>query len=119
MIDGAFVIGDPSVSAAGVIAASIESSTALRELAVIKKGKPEILTNYSSQLSDFQFGQQEVVTVKSRDGKFDIEAVLVKPVGYVKGKSIRSFSPIHGGPYGEFDNNSINIIRCNCWRKRV
>ena len=104
LIDGAFVVGDPSVSAAGVIAASIESSTTLRELAVIKRGKLEILTNYSSQLSDFQFGQQEVVTIKSRDGKFDVDAVLVKPVGYVKGKKYPLLLAYHGGPYGEFDN---------------
>lgn len=104
LADGLFVLGDLTLSSAGIPVVSMETSTTLREVAVIKKGKPEALTTFSHQIASFQFGQQEVISVKSRDGKFDIEAVLVKPVGYVEGKKYPLLLAYHGGPYGEFDN---------------
>jgi dipeptidyl aminopeptidase/acylaminoacyl peptidase len=104
IVDGSFVLGDPSIAPDGTIACGIETSTSLKELAVIRKNEITTVSQFSAQLAPFTFGTQEVITVKSRDGKFDIDAILVKPVGFVEGKRYPLLLAYHGGPYGEFDN---------------
>ncbi len=55
------------------------------------------LTDSNPQVAELALGETEVVQWKSRDGKM-IEGVLVKPVGYVKGKRYPLIVQIHGGP---------------------
>lgn len=55
------------------------------------------LTNFNPQLADVKLGQQEIVRWKSVDG-WEIEGVLVKPVGYEPGKRYPLVMQPHGGP---------------------
>lgn len=55
------------------------------------------LTMFNPQLKDILLGEQEVIKWKSADG-WEIEGVLVKPVGYQKGKRYPTILQAHGGP---------------------
>jgi dipeptidyl aminopeptidase/acylaminoacyl peptidase len=55
------------------------------------------LTTLNPQLQSVQLGEQEVVRWKARDG-WDIEGVLVKPVGYRAGQRYPVIMQPHGGP---------------------
>jgi dipeptidyl aminopeptidase/acylaminoacyl peptidase len=61
------------------------------------------LTDANPQASHFTLGDTEVVTWKS-DG-FEVEGVLLKPVGYQAGKRYPLLVVAHGGPAGAFVNN--------------
>ena len=62
--------------------------------------KPLIrLTKTNPQLDGVALGEQEVIKWKSIDG-WDIEGVLVKPVGYQRGVRYPTVLQAHGGPEG-------------------
>ncbi len=104
IVTGTFVLSDCSIATDGTIACGIETPTTTKELAFITDNTVTTLSQFSDQLAPFAFGKQEIITVKSRDGKFDIDAILVKPVNYVEGKRYPLLLAYHGGPYGEYDN---------------
>jgi dipeptidyl aminopeptidase/acylaminoacyl peptidase len=58
---------------------------------------PKRLTTFNPQLAELSLGEQEVIRWKSVDG-WEIEGVLVKPVGYRKGKRYPTILQAHGGP---------------------
>lgn len=60
---------------------------------------PRKLTSTNPQLSSISLGQSEVVTWKSSDG-WQIEGVLLKPVGYRPGQRVPLLVDVHGGPTG-------------------
>jgi acylaminoacyl-peptidase len=82
----------------------VESSSTLKEIAIVHKGSLETLTQYSKQLEGFRLRKQEVISVKSRDGKFDIEAIIVKPHDYREGEKYPLLLAYHGGPYDNYEN---------------
>ena len=89
-----------------VIAVMLESAQAPSEVhltdpafATFKK-----LTETNPQAARFALGDTEVVTWKSTDG-WDVEGVLLKPVGYTAGKKYPTLVVAHGGPAGAFTNN--------------
>lgn len=55
------------------------------------------LTNFNPQFEGVRLAQQEIVKWKSYDG-LEIEGILVKPVGYEKGRRYPLFVQYHGGP---------------------
>ena len=57
------------------------------------------LTNSNPQVDSIALGETEEVEWKSTDGKI-VGGVLVKPVGYEKGKRYPLIVQIHGGPAG-------------------
>ena len=57
------------------------------------------LTNSNPQLDSIALGETEEIQWKSTDGKM-VGGVLVKPVGYEKGKRYPLVVQIHGGPAG-------------------
>ncbi len=67
------------------------------------------LTDFSKQLEDYSYGTQEVVTYKSRDGKFDIDGILFKPANFDPAKKYPLILTVHGGPYGRFTNTFDQI----------
>jgi dipeptidyl aminopeptidase/acylaminoacyl peptidase len=67
-------------------------------------GQPSQLTFANPQLKDFVFATTEVIQWKGPDN-FDIDGILVKPLGYEAGKRYPLILQIHGGPYGRFDNS--------------
>jgi dipeptidyl aminopeptidase/acylaminoacyl peptidase len=62
------------------------------------------LTDTNPQAAQFELGQTEVVTWKSTDG-FDVEGVLLKPVGFDPARRYPLLVVAHGGPAGAFVNN--------------
>ncbi len=54
-------------------------------------------------LSDFALGETTVIKWKGPDN-LDIEGLLVKPLGYERGKRYPLVLQIHGGPYGRFSD---------------
>jgi dipeptidyl aminopeptidase/acylaminoacyl peptidase len=61
------------------------------------------LTEVNPQLKNFPLPTTEVIKWKGPDN-YDIEGVLVKPVGYEAGKRYPLILQIHGGPYGRFND---------------
>lgn len=55
------------------------------------------LTTFNPQLADLKLGEQKVVKWKSYDG-WEIEGVVVLPLGYQKGKMYPTVMQVHGGP---------------------
>jgi dipeptidyl aminopeptidase/acylaminoacyl peptidase len=62
------------------------------------------LTDTNPQAKTFALGETEVVTWKSSDG-WDVEGVLLKPVGFTPGTKYPTLVVAHGGPAGAFVNN--------------
>jgi dipeptidyl aminopeptidase/acylaminoacyl peptidase len=60
---------------------------------------PRRLTTMNPQVADFALGAHEVITWKSTEG-YEVEGVLVKPVGYEPGKRYPLLVVPHGGPTG-------------------
>jgi dipeptidyl aminopeptidase/acylaminoacyl peptidase len=104
LADGAFTLAEISTNRSGLLATTQETATTLREIALIKKGSIETLTDFSKQLASFPQTSQDVITVKSRDGKYNIEAVLIKPANYIAGKKYPLLLAYHGGPFGNYHN---------------
>jgi dipeptidyl aminopeptidase/acylaminoacyl peptidase len=61
------------------------------------------VTEVNPQLKNFPLPTTEVIRWKGPDN-FDIEGVLVKPIGYETGKRYPLILQIHGGPYGRFSD---------------
>lgn len=57
------------------------------------------LTDSNPQAENFILGETEAIRWKSSDGTM-VEGVLVKPIGYEKGKRYPLIVQIHGGPAG-------------------
>ncbi len=57
------------------------------------------LTDGNPQVRNLALGETEAIQWKSSDGKM-VEGVLVKPVGYERGKRYPLIVQIHGGPAG-------------------
>jgi len=57
------------------------------------------LTDTNPQIQQIALGETDVVQWKSSDGRM-VEGILVKPVGYEKGKRYPLIVQIHGGPAG-------------------
>lgn len=90
----------PSFSSNGktwVIAANTPKHP--NELFLGEIGSKEVskLTTFNPQLAEVKLGEQEVIKWKSVDG-LEIEGVIVKPVGYEKGKRYPVILQPHGGP---------------------
>lgn len=62
------------------------------------------LTDTNPQAAGFALGQTEVITWKSSDG-WEVEGVLLKPVGFSPGTKYPTLVVAHGGPASAFVNN--------------
>ncbi len=61
------------------------------------------VTWVNPEIKDFALGETSVIRWKGPDD-FDIEGLLVKPIGYEEGKRYPLILQIHGGPYGRFSD---------------
>lgn len=61
------------------------------------------ITTANPQVKEFALADSEVIKWKGPDN-FDIEGVLLKPLGYQAGKKYPLILQIHGGPYGKFSD---------------
>ena len=66
-------------------------------------------------VKEYTIANTEVIKWKGADG-FEIEGILVKPVGFEQGKRYPTILQIHGGPYGRFSygfNSRAQILASN------
>lgn len=89
-----------------VVAVTMDSPSRPGEVHVTdrKFGNFRKVTDTNPQAANFALGETEVVTWKSSDG-LEVEGVLLKPVGYTKGKRYPTLVVAHGGPAGAHANN--------------
>jgi dipeptidyl aminopeptidase/acylaminoacyl peptidase len=99
-------IGSFSRSDNGVISFVASSPQHPNELFVINgsNNQPERMTNHNEWLSDVELGKQEVITYTARDGEFDIDGIMIYPVGYSEGDQIPVITVVHGGPEAHYSN---------------
>ena len=64
---------------------------------------PRRLTTVNPQLATIALGEAEVITWRSSDG-WQVEGVLLKPVGYQSGRRYPLKVDVHGGPTGAHSN---------------
>lgn len=61
------------------------------------------LTDSNPFLKDIEFGRQEVVTYKAKDG-LSIDGILIRPLHEESGKKYPLITVVHGGPEAHFNN---------------
>lgn len=69
-----------------------------------RNAQPERATFHNSWLEDVQLGRQEVVRYSPRDDMFEIEGILIYPIGYEQGASVPLITVVHGGPEAHYSN---------------
>ena len=72
-------------------------------VATLGQNNAKQITTANPQVKDFAIAESEVIKWKGPDN-FDIEGVLLKPLGYEAGKKYPLILQIHGGPYGKFSD---------------
>jgi dipeptidyl aminopeptidase/acylaminoacyl peptidase len=73
------------------------------------------LTNVLPNINEFSFGDQEIIQWRSRDG-MEIHGVLIKPVGYKKGRRYPLIVCPHGGPTSLVANG---FLISNLWSQNL
>lgn len=66
-------------------------------------GAPKKLSDHHKDYLKHAMGKTEIITWKSKDGKYDIEGLLTYPVGYKAGQKVPFILNVHGGPAGVFN----------------
>jgi dipeptidyl aminopeptidase/acylaminoacyl peptidase len=61
-------------------------------------------TNSNPWLSELKLGRQEVIRYKARDGKYEIEGILIYPVNYQDSTRVPLITVVHGGPESHYSN---------------
>jgi dipeptidyl aminopeptidase/acylaminoacyl peptidase len=100
------VIGQPSFSGDGTkYAVTGNSWRHPNEVWAGDVAKKELtrITTFNPELEHLTLGEQEVVKWKTADG-WEIEGILVKPVGYQQGQRYPTVLQIHGGPESAYTN---------------
>lgn len=105
-VDG--IYGSPSFTKSGDAMAYIYQNASTPPdvmLMNMKDMKSRKLSNVNEEFSKMTASKTEVVSWKSKDGKYDIEGLITYPANYVKGKKYPMILNIHGGPAGVFAQN--------------
>lgn len=76
------------------------------EVFVLRPGAeaPQRLTNSNPWLDEVPLGEQRVVIYTARDGRFEIDGILILPVGYEEGTRVPVITMVHGGPEAHYSN---------------
>lgn len=62
------------------------------------------LTHHNEWLEDLTLGDQEVVSYKARDGKYEIDGILVHPIENNDAGPAPTITVVHGGPESHYLN---------------
>ncbi|MEW6210421.1 MAG: S9 family peptidase, partial [Acidobacteriota bacterium] len=113
---GAYGFGDLSADGR-LIAYTFDDAASPSDIwvATIDGKDAKRLTDINPQAKEFALGATEIIRWKGPDG-FEIEGILIKPVGYTQGKRYPTILQIHGGPYGRFSygyNSRAQIFAAN------
>jgi len=96
----------PSFSKTGELMAYIFSDPATPPAVMVMSMKDNQVRKISSLNEDFAemiHGRTEVISWKSKDGKYIIEGLVTFPVNYQKARKYPLILNIHGGPAGVFN----------------
>lgn len=69
--------------------------------------EPTRMTATNPWLGDVELGRQEVIRYEARDGKFEIEGLLVYPLDYTEGQRVPLIVMVHGGPEAHYSDGWI------------
>jgi len=64
-------------------------------------------TQNNEWLTGLKLGRQEIITYKARDGRYDIQGLLIYPIDYKAGTTYPLITVVHGGPESHFSNGWI------------
>ena len=97
------IAGDPSISRDGTTMAYVSSGLqrpAEVQLSAVRDARnARTLTSHNAATAALALGQGETLVWKSTDG-FQVEGLLIYPVGYTPGKRYPTMVLVHGGPTG-------------------
>jgi dipeptidyl aminopeptidase/acylaminoacyl peptidase len=97
-----------SISRAGDVMACIyQGATLSPQVRVVnlKDMTSRVLSNLNPDFAKRNHAKTEVISWKSKDGKYDIEGLVTYPMQYQKGRRYPMILNIHGGPAGVFSQN--------------
>lgn len=69
-----------------------------------KKGNAKKVTNSNEWMNGLKLGKQEVITYKAKDGKYDVQGMLIYPIDYKAGIKYPLITVVHGGPESHYTN---------------
>jgi dipeptidyl aminopeptidase/acylaminoacyl peptidase len=102
---GSGIFGLPSFSRDGsTMALTFENSDTPADVFVSPVDRLAMtqLTHVNSDMPRPTLGRTELLTWKSKDGKYDIDGLLTYPVNYRPGTRVPLILNVHGGPAGVF-----------------
>ena len=102
------VYSNPSFSANGEMMAYIYSDPETPPEVMLMSMKDKQIKKLSSQNENFagmNHGKTELISWKSKDGKYTIEGLVTWPVNYQKNRKYPLILNIHGGPAGVFSQS--------------
>ncbi|MGQ9560176.1 MAG: S9 family peptidase [Candidatus Oleimicrobiaceae bacterium] len=103
VVRGTGVVTCFTLAADGLTCAYIrEDARTLPEIYLQREGKAQKLTDFSAQLVPFSLGSQTVIRYQNEG--YELDMVVVYPVGYVAGIRCPVLLFVHDGPYGRFVN---------------
>ena len=73
----------------------------------VRSFKPQRLTSIYTNLQNFKIASTEMISWKSTDGKYVIEGLLTKPLGFSSNKTYPFLVIAHGGPPSVFSNTFV------------
>jgi len=103
----AHAISSFSRASNGMISFVASSPTHPNEVYTLSRARnaqPQKATNHNPWLEDVELGNQEVVRYMARDGEFEIEGMLMYPLGYEEGNRVPVITVVHGGPEAHYSN---------------
>ncbi|MDZ7717587.1 MAG: S9 family peptidase [Balneolaceae bacterium] len=64
----------------------------------------ERMTYHNEWLNSVELGEQVVVSYQTRDGEYEIDGLLIYPVGYEENSTVPVIVHVHGGPESHYNN---------------
>jgi dipeptidyl aminopeptidase/acylaminoacyl peptidase len=100
-------------SQAGTVAFVASRPQHPAEVYVLEPGQrePRRVTDTNPWLADVALGDQRVVRYAPRDRAFEIEGLLILPVGYVDGTRVPLITVVHGGPEAHYSNGWLTAYQ--------
>ncbi|HRP89526.1 MAG TPA: S9 family peptidase [Edaphocola sp.] len=90
---------------ASLILSSPSHPSELFTINTAKKNNSPMRKTFSNDwLKDTKLAKQEVISYKARDGKYDIQGMLIYPLDYVAGQKYPLITVVHGGPESHYAN---------------
>ena len=69
-----------------------------------RNSKLERLSFHNTWLNNKILGKQEVIQYPARDGKYEIQGILIYPINYSQGQKLPLITVVHGGPESHYKN---------------